>query len=104
MVNATNGSSRKRRKPKDEWFKSPEHGKWHRRVEGQIYDHMHQHPEFYTGVKERTTFARSLAKRIVGEIIADGANHVSNKPWYCVCVNDIKAFIGRCVPPMRRSN
>lgn len=48
---------------------SPLHKKWHKRVEGQIRDTIHSHPEWFQGDIERMT--NSLAKRIVGEIIAD---------------------------------
>lgn len=48
---------------------SPLHKKWHKRVEGQIRDAVHSHPEWFRGDIERMT--NSLAKRIVGEIIAE---------------------------------
>ena len=52
---------------------SPLHDKWHRRVEGQIRDCMSSHPEWFVGVpeKQKIFFVNSLAKRIVGEIVAD---------------------------------
>ena len=56
-------------------YKSPEHEQWHRRIEGQIRDCMHHHPRWFKGVTEddRANFTRSLAKRIVGEILAQAA-------------------------------
>ena len=61
-------------KPKRVRYKSDEHERWHRRVEGQIRDCIHMHPRWFVGVAEddRANFTRSLAKRIVGEILADG--------------------------------
>ena len=52
-------------------YKTPLHQAWHRRVEGQIHDAMHQHPEWFTAdTKKHKAIARSVAKRIVGEIVA----------------------------------
>ena len=61
-------------RPKPVRYKSPEHEQWHRRVEGQIRDCMHMHPRWFKDIAEedRKNFRRSLAKRIVGEILADG--------------------------------
>ena len=61
-------------KPKRVRYKSDEHERWHRRVEGQIRDCIHMHPRWFVGVAEddRANFTRSLAKRIVGEVLADG--------------------------------
>lgn len=52
---------------------TPLHDKWHRRVEGQIRDAIHHHPEWFSfrNARERDTCINSLAKRIVGEIVAD---------------------------------
>ena len=51
---------------------TPLHDFWHRRVEGQIRDAMHSHPEWFkiTGKTQKQTLVNSLAKRIVGEIVA----------------------------------
>lgn len=56
---------------------SPSHAFWHRRVEGQIKHCMNAHPEWFTG--DRGTIINSLAKRIVGEIVAcfDDAPHAA---------------------------
>lgn len=54
---------------------TPAHIKWHRRVEGQIRDCMHHHPELFNtalDMHQKNTLVNSLAKRIVGEIIAAG--------------------------------
>lgn len=48
---------------------SPEHDFWHKRVEGQIRHTMSCHPEWFTERAERDC-VNSLAKRIVGEILA----------------------------------
>lgn len=52
---------------------SPEYKKWHRRVEGQIRDAINSHPEWFSFKTrgQEATMVNSLAKRIVGEIIAD---------------------------------
>lgn len=44
------------------------HQFWHPRVEGQIRDCMHKHPEFFRRTDD--VVVNSLAKRIVGEIVA----------------------------------
>jgi hypothetical protein len=51
---------------------TPLHDFWHRRVEGQIRDAMHSHPEWFriTSERQKQTIVNSLAKRIVGEIVA----------------------------------
>lgn len=50
----------------------PEHQFWRRRVEGQIRHAMNEHPEWFNlendEVRERCV--RSVAKRIIGEIVA----------------------------------
>ena len=53
--------------------RSPLHAKWHPRVEGQIRDCMTQHPDWFTEKfrKHQGVMVNSLAKRIVGEIVAD---------------------------------
>lgn len=53
---------------------TPQHDFWHRRVEGQIRDCMHHHPEWFNVKNEnhKKYVVNSLAKRIVGEIIAVG--------------------------------
>lgn len=50
---------------------SPAHDFWTPRVEGQIRDCLYAHPEWFS-VKEnqKRHFINSLAKRIVGEIVA----------------------------------
>jgi hypothetical protein len=58
---------------------TPIHDFWHRRVEGQIRDAIYSHPEWFN-VKSETqkrTLVNSLAKRIVGEIVA--ASFVATK-------------------------
>lgn len=52
---------------------TPAHDYWHRRVEGQIRDCMYSHPEWFSLVDGRSKedCVNSLAKRIVGEILAD---------------------------------
>lgn len=52
---------------------SPLHDKWHPRVEGQIKDCMNKHPDWFAHIPkgEIYWFVNSLAKRIVGEIVAD---------------------------------
>jgi len=54
---------------------SPLHDKWHRRVEGQIRDCIHNHPEWFKSCKDHKRMVNSLAKRIVGEIVADIENN-----------------------------
>lgn len=51
---------------------SPAHDFWHRRVEGQIRHTIGQHPEWFCFASEhqKQTAVNSLAKRIVGEIVA----------------------------------
>lgn len=51
---------------------SPLHDKWHRRVEGQIRDTIHAHPKWFSFKNEgdKQDCINSLAKRIVGEIVA----------------------------------
>ena len=51
---------------------SPLHDYWHPRVEGQIRDTIYHHPEWFHFVTEqqKKDCINSLAKRIVGEIIA----------------------------------
>jgi hypothetical protein len=51
---------------------TPMHDFWHRKVEGQIRDAIHHHPEWFnfpTPVN-RNACINGLAKRIVGEIVA----------------------------------
>lgn len=52
---------------------SPAHDIWHRRVEGQIQHTIGQHPKWFNlkNDSEKRTMINSLAKRIVGEIMAD---------------------------------
>ncbi len=52
---------------------SPLHDKWHKRVEGQIRDAMTSHPEWFNirDSQHKAFIINSLAKRIVGEIVAD---------------------------------
>jgi len=52
---------------------SPLHDKWHRIVEGQIRDVMKSHPEWFMPLDDNLNKYRinSIAKRIVGEIVAD---------------------------------
>jgi hypothetical protein len=51
---------------------TPLHDFWHRRVEGQIRDAIHSHPEWFnvTSESQKRTLVNSLTKRIVGEIVA----------------------------------
>jgi hypothetical protein len=51
---------------------TPAHDYWHRRVEGQIRHTIGQHPEWFRfkDAHERKKLVNSLAKRIVGEIVA----------------------------------
>ncbi len=51
---------------------TPYHDFWHPKVEGQIRDTMYHHPEWFnfTTHKQKETIVNSLAKRIVGEILA----------------------------------
>lgn len=51
---------------------TPSHDFWHRRVEGQIRDVLYSHPEWFTltASYDKKHFINSLAKRIVGEILA----------------------------------
>lgn len=51
---------------------TPVHDFWHPRVEGQIRDAIHAHPEWFrfTSEVQKRTMVNSLAKRIVGEIAA----------------------------------
>jgi len=53
----------------------PEYQAWRRRIEGQIRHMMNEHPEFFNlptvDAKERCI--RSMAKRIIGEIVAGTA-------------------------------
>lgn len=51
---------------------TPDHDFWHPRVEGQIRDVISAHPRWFSFTSEgdKKTFVNSLAKRIVGEIVA----------------------------------
>lgn len=54
---------------------SPQHDFWHPRVEGQIRHTIGRHPEWFaeiikTSEMRRESMVNSLAKRIVGEIVA----------------------------------
>lgn len=51
---------------------SPAHDFWHPRVEGQIRHTIGRHPEWFGALSSanRVKFVNSLAKRIVGEIVA----------------------------------
>jgi hypothetical protein len=51
---------------------SPVHDFWHPRVEGQIRDAIHSHPEWFNFASEsqKRDMVNSLGKRIVGEIAA----------------------------------
>lgn len=51
---------------------SPIHAKWHRRVEGQINHTINTHPKWFVfkDKHDRVDCVNSLAKRIVGEIVA----------------------------------
>lgn len=51
---------------------TPLHDFWHPRVEGQIRDAMTKHPEWFAQMNDtmRYTVVTSIAKRIVGEIVA----------------------------------
>ena len=64
---------------------TPLHNKWHRRVEGQIKNTINCHPNWFNFKNpiDRNNCINSLAKRIVGEIIADleiGNNKSLNVP------------------------
>lgn len=52
--------------------KTPEHDFWHKRVEGQIRHTIGRHPEWFNFEEpyEKSNCVNSLAKRIVGEILA----------------------------------
>lgn len=50
--------------------KSPLHVKWHKIVEGQIKSCIHDHSEWFNE-QHANKIINSLAKRIVGEIVAD---------------------------------
>lgn len=54
---------------------TPLHGKWHRRVEGQLRDTIYSHPEWFLfeDEHEKNCCINSIAKRVVGEIVADGS-------------------------------
>lgn len=73
---------------------SPLHDKWHKRVEGQIRDCIFHHPNWFNFKNERikNTCINSLAKRIVGEIIADGILG-GNKKTRCPSVASLKKKI-----------
>jgi hypothetical protein len=51
---------------------TPLHDFWHPRVEGQIRDAIHSHPEWFNlrSEGEKRTMVNSVAERIVGEIAA----------------------------------
>lgn len=53
---------------------TPIHRLWHKRVDGQIRDAMHAHPEWFNirSAREKETIINSLSKRIVGEIVSVG--------------------------------
>jgi len=59
-------------------FKTPRRRLWHTRVEGQIRDAMIAHPEWFTEFTHthKKQVLTSLAKRIVGEILADDVDFV----------------------------
>lgn len=62
---------------------------WHRRVEGQIRHTMNCHPEWFERIPKRDVvfFVNSLAKRIVGEIVA-ASKSGDNLPLHDVhCAN-----------------
>lgn len=52
---------------------TPLHDKWRRRVEGQIKNCINNHPEWFRfkSDAQKLCCINSLAKRIVGEIVAD---------------------------------
>jgi hypothetical protein len=50
---------------------SPLHDKWHKRVEGQVRHCIKCHPEYFNSNIPTDVIVNSLAKRIVGEIVAD---------------------------------
>jgi hypothetical protein len=56
---------------------SPEHEKWHVRVEGQVRDCITQHPRWFKfkDDSDKSVCINSLAKRIVGEIVASVKGH-----------------------------
>ena len=51
---------------------SAAHDYWHPRVEGQLRDAIKQHPEWFAFAtdRQRRAAVNSMAKRIVGEIVA----------------------------------
>ncbi len=51
---------------------TPLHNRWHRIVEGQIRDCVQAHPKWFNfkDDTDKKTCVNSLAKRIVGEIVA----------------------------------
>jgi hypothetical protein len=67
---------------------SPLHDKWHRRVEGQIRDTIEHHPHWFSfkDGTDRNCCINSLAKRIVGEIVAD-----------CVLVTKLEKMASDCL-------
>lgn len=52
---------------------SPLHDKWHKRVEGQIRHVINVHPKWFVfkNDADKRDCINSIAKRIVGEIVAD---------------------------------
>lgn len=56
----------------------PEYLFWRKRIEGQIRHTMNEHPEYFTELAYTDNMIGSMAKRIIGEIVAGiaaGNNH-----------------------------
>lgn len=75
---------------------SPLHNKWHKIVEGQIRHTMGRHPKWFVFKDEtdKKTCINSLAKRIVGEIVADRALAVIPQEDVPTCVPEDKEGSG----------
>lgn len=56
------------KKDKDKY--PPEYLFWRKRIEGQIRHTMYEHPEFFTKEASEKNMVGSMAKRIIGEIVA----------------------------------
>lgn len=86
--------------------------KWHRRVEGQIRHLIGQHPEWFTFTKDKSPKGKNtqywcvnaLAKRIVGEIVADLKFAAISDSMIVRCDNPMENGDASLVLPSERRN
>lgn len=72
------------------------HAKWHRRVEGQIRGCFNEHPE-YIDLNKKNIIINSLAKRIVGEIIAESRLANNSEESGCTLQSSGKSDVDKLV-------